>query len=185
MMQKDKTMMMKIRDAQIDDAAAIAEIYRPYVEQTMITAELLPPTAEQMAERIDHIRHATYLDKVGFPYLVCTDSSDEIVGYCYAHRFHERQALDRSAELSIYLSSRVHGQGIGRALYREMEYRLAKLGITNSYVSISYTEQENPHLTHASILFHEKMGYQKCAHFHNCAEKFGILFDVVWMEKFL
>ena len=38
------------------------------------------------------------------------------------------------------------------------------------------------YLTDASVRFHERMGYVRCAHFHQCARKFGHWYDMIWME---
>ena len=42
----------RVRSATSADAAACAEIYAPYVTDTAISFETLPPGAEEMAERI-------------------------------------------------------------------------------------------------------------------------------------
>ena len=47
---------MELRVATVDDAPAIADIYRPYVEETAITFEETPPDAEEIAERIGTTR---------------------------------------------------------------------------------------------------------------------------------
>ena len=61
------------------------------------------------------------------------------------------------------------------ALYKRM--LLAFKGYTH------WTDEENEYLTHDSIHFHEKMGYTKVAHFHECGRKFNRWFDMIWMEK--
>ncbi|UJH69854.1 GNAT family N-acetyltransferase [Ornithinimicrobium sp. INDO-MA30-4] len=43
---------LTIRDATSDDAQACAQIYRPYVLDTTITFELVPPSPPEFAERI-------------------------------------------------------------------------------------------------------------------------------------
>ena len=45
-------MTLRVRSASGADAAACAEIYRPYVLDTVISFETEPPTVEQMAARI-------------------------------------------------------------------------------------------------------------------------------------
>ena len=45
-------MALRVRSAIGADAAACAEIYRPYVLDTVITFETEPPTVEEMAVRI-------------------------------------------------------------------------------------------------------------------------------------
>lgn len=43
---------MKIRVAEIEDAASLVEIYRPYVEKTAITFEYEVPTVEEYTQRM-------------------------------------------------------------------------------------------------------------------------------------
>ena len=52
-----------IRPVHLDDAAAIADIYADYVEHTTISFELVPPTVQQMQERISGLA-------VTYPYFV-------------------------------------------------------------------------------------------------------------------
>ena len=44
--------MLTIRPASVDDAAALAAIYAPYVRETTITFEYDPPSTEEFANRI-------------------------------------------------------------------------------------------------------------------------------------
>jgi len=41
-----------VRDATVEDAAACAGIYAPYVRDTVVSFELEPPTPVQMAARV-------------------------------------------------------------------------------------------------------------------------------------
>ncbi len=52
-----------IRVARPQDARQIAAIYAPYVEQTAISFETVPPTATAMLRRMDDVLHR-------YPYLV-------------------------------------------------------------------------------------------------------------------
>lgn len=74
-----------IRDCTLDDAAALAEIYAPYVTHTAITFEYEPPTAEEFRQRIE----AT---KARFPYLVA-ELGGRVVGYVYAGVFNPSLTL--------------------------------------------------------------------------------------------
>ncbi|MEQ8936079.1 MAG: hypothetical protein RIE56_09850, partial [Amphiplicatus sp.] len=49
------TAVDNIRIATPDDAAALAAIYAPYVRDTVISFEMVPPDETQMAERIQKI----------------------------------------------------------------------------------------------------------------------------------
>ena len=108
-----------------------------------------------------------------------------MVGYAYAHAFHERAAFQWSVETTIYVDRDKKRKGIGRRLHEALEEALRRQGILNINASIAYIEQEDEYLTHDSERFHALMGYRKVAHFHLCGKKFGRWYDMIWMEKFI
>ena len=55
---------LKIRDAQVEDAQRLLEIYSHYVLNTAVSFEYEVPTLEEFSERIRSI-------KKKYPYLVC------------------------------------------------------------------------------------------------------------------
>jgi len=161
--------MMKIRfAAPALDAAALLEIYRPYIEKTAITFETAAPDVKAYEQRIADIA-------VQFPYLVL-EKDEEIIGYAYAHKQAERAAFDWNAELSIYLREGFAGRGIGRPLYALLETLLAMQGYVNFYGIITGSNA-------GSIAMHEKMGYKKIAVHEKTGWKFDAWHDTVWMHK--
>ena len=175
-------MDITIRLATPEDAEALLGIYSYYVENTPITYELKCPTVEDFRNRIAKVLKA-------YPYLVAelddsnlspltSHPSPQIIGYCYASRFRERAAYDHCVEMSIYIDKDAHHEGIGTALYEELEKRLYAQGIRNLYASITASAEP-------SIHFHAKHGYTKVAHFHKCGRKFDQWLDMIWMEKIL
>lgn len=178
-------MSLQIRTARPEDAARLLEIYGPYVTDTAITFEYEIPSLEEFRGRIAHT-----LEK--YPWLVAEESSGQddpgapsrILGYAYLSSFHARAAYGWCAETSIYLDREVRGKGIGRKLYGELE-RIAKLqGLLNLNACIAFAPGgEDPHLTNASVAFHEHLGYHLNGHFHRCGYKFHTWYDMVWMEK--
>ncbi len=161
---------MTIREAEKEDAAALADIYRYYVEETAISFEYEAPDAAEMERRrSEYSRH--------YPFLVIEDNG-MIMGYAYAHPFSYRAAYRRSAEVTIYLRKGESGKGYGSALYRELEENLRGKGVTNLYAIVMYPGE-------GSVAFHEKMGYRIVGRLTDCGEKFGKLWSVVYMEKFL
>ena len=62
---------MKIRVAQIEDAAHLVEIYRPYVEKTAITFEYKVPSVTEFEQRM-----IKTLKK--YPYLVLENERGKI-----------------------------------------------------------------------------------------------------------
>ena len=166
-----------IRNATPADAEAVQRIYAPYVAETAISFEYDVPSVAEMARRM-----ACF--SASYPYLVAEEEG-RVVGYAYAHAFHERAAFQWSVETTIYVDRDKKRKGIGRRLHEALEEALRRQGILNINASIAYIEQEDEYLTHDSERFHALMGYRKVAHFHLCGKKFGRWYDMIWMEKFI
>ena len=168
---------MEIRIVQIQDAEALLTIYAPYVEQTAITFEYDVPTVDEFSRRITDVSKR-------YPWLVAEDNG-RIVGYAYASAFKERAAYQWAVETSIYVDRNERGKGIGRLLHEALEEALRERGILNMNACIAYTDKEDEFLTLDSVRFHERLGYSKVAHFHQCGRKFGRWYDMIWMEKLI
>lgn len=84
-----------IRMAKLGDAAELLGLYTPYVTDTAVTFEYSIPSEEEFKRRIKKT-----LEK--YPYIVAEENG-EIIGYCYASPFNEREAYNRSVETSIYI----------------------------------------------------------------------------------
>ena len=166
-----------VRDAKIEDAARILEIYAYYVEHTVISFEWDVPSLEEFENRMRDIMKK-------YPYLVI-ERDGKIEGYAYAHPFVGRAAYDWSSELTIYLDHDARKGGLGRRLYEELADRLKKMGILNLYACIGWPEAEDEYLTRNSAQFHEHLGFTLAGTFHNCGYKFGRWYDMIWMEKII
>ena len=157
-----------IRMACAEDIPSILDIYAPYVLNTTFTFEYTVPTYEEFSDRFAEITRL-------FPWLVWEEKG-RVLGYAYASAPFTRAAYQWCAEPSIYLSPEAQGKGIGRQLYAALEDLLKRQGYRVLYAIIT---QEN----HASIAFHEKLGYTHAATLKNCGWKFDRWLGVVWMEK--
>ena len=166
-----------IRTASAKDAAAILEIYRPYVEKTAISFEYEVPTLEEFTGRIRHV-----LEK--YPYLVA-EKDGRIVGYAYAGVFIPRRAYDWSVELSIYVDRNLRNAGVGGKLYGAMGAILKEQGVLNMNACIGYPEKEDEYLTKNSAEFHAHLGFRMAGLFHDSGCKFGRWYHMVWMEKLI
>jgi phosphinothricin acetyltransferase len=166
-----------VRTATLEDAAAIWEIYRYYVEHTAISFEITVPTAEQLRQRIEKVLAA-------FPYLVA-EADGQVLGYAYAGPFIPREAYSHCAEVSIYISREKRCSGIGRLLYEELTAQLRSQGITQLYACIGVPEKEDEYLNNNSAQFHAHMGFQEVGRFRNSGKKFGRFYHMIWMEKII
>lgn len=158
----------RIRVATPDDAAAVRDIYAPFCESTAVTFEETPPTAAEMAERIE-----STLEE--YPWLVY-EVEGEVVGYAYAHRLRERRAYDWVVELSIYVAEDARQSGVGRALYESLFAVLERQGIRDVY---AVTTLPNPE----TVGFHEAMGFERVGDFPAVGYTEGEWRDVAWWRR--
>jgi L-amino acid N-acyltransferase YncA len=159
---------MHIRLARLEDAAAIAAIYRPYVEGSIISFELEPPSEAVMSERL-----ARVLAKL--PWLVCEQDGD-LTGYAYASPHHDRAAYQWSVDVSVYLRRGLQRRGIGRALYSELFTLLVQQGYYTAFAGISLPNA-------ASVGLHESFGFEPVGIYRNAGFKFDTWHDVGWWQK--
>ena len=162
---------MELRDATLDDAAAIAAIYQHYVLNTTISFEETPPTEAELRQRIDAVRIA------GLPWLVASVDG-EVAAYAYATPWRARSAYRFSVETSVYVADGKARRGLGRALYRAL---LERLRDANVHTVIGGIALPN----HASVAIHEAMNFKKVAHFTEVGQKFGNWVDVGYWQLHL
>jgi L-amino acid N-acyltransferase YncA len=149
------------------DAAAVAGIYRPSVTDSIASFEEIPPTAEEMAGRMEATLART-------PWLVATDAG-EVVGYAYAGAHRERAGYRWSVDISAYVRADRHGRGIGATLYRVLIRILTAQGFANVYAGIT---QPNP----ASVALHRSIGMEPVGVYRGVGYKLGAWRDVAWYQ---
>ena len=157
-----------IRFAAEADAAAMADIYRPYVLETVYTFEYEPPDGPAFAGRLRRTRQ-------DFPWLVA-ERDGRVLGYAYASRAFERAAYGWDADLSVYLRPEAQGRGLGRSFYVLLERMLARQGYQVVYGLVTGGNE-------GSCRFHEALGYRLAATLPDCGFKQGLWLSVHWYEK--
>lgn len=166
---------LKIREATLDDAARLVEIYAPYIRETAVSFEYEVPTVDEFKERIKNVKEK-------YPYLVC-EKDDLIVGYVYASAYSKREAYDWTVGTSIYVDKNFRRMGIGSLLYKHLEEGLKKMGIENLLAGVAYCEREDEYLTKDSYKFHLREGYVMAGHLKDVGKKFDRHYDLLWMQK--
>ena len=156
-----------IRAARHDDATAIAEIYAHYIEHTVVTFEEQPVGADAIRSRMGDLES-------GLPWLVC-EQDGKVIGYAYASEWNGRCAYRHSAEVSVYLDHREVGRGIGMRLYSQL---LDDLRARSFHTVIGGVALPNA----ASVALHEKLGFEKVAHFSEVGWKFEKWIDVGYWQ---
>jgi L-amino acid N-acyltransferase YncA len=159
---------MLIRDADPRrDAPACAAIYAPYVKDTAISFEEIPPSTAEMAARIDRLAktHA---------WLVAEDGH-EILGYAYACPHRERAAYRYTTEVSVYVDTRHQRRGAGRQLYESLLRLLSERGYQVALAVIGLPNDP-------SVAFHESFGFEPAGVYHRLGFKFDEWWDVGWWQ---
>ena len=163
-------MAVLIRLAVEDDAAALAAVYRTYVEDSRISFEEVAPDADEMARRVRG-------DPPGFHPWFVADEDGRLLGYAASSPFRVRRAYRWIVETGIYLAPEASGRGVGRALLTELLQLLERQGYVAAIGAIALP---NP----ASVALHEKLGFTYAGAYHGVGFKLGEWLDVgLWQKE--
>jgi len=157
-----------LRAATAADAAAVLEIYRPSIEGSAVSFEVVVPSIEEIAARIEKSR-------ARWQWLVA-EREGRILGYAYGTEHRARAAYRWSVEVSAYVRSDGRRQGVGRALYLRLFDDLAALGFCQAFAGIVLPND-------ASVALHRAVGFEPVGVFHRVGRKLGRWHDVAWFER--
>ncbi len=164
-------MAFHLRVARLDDAAAIAAIYAPYVAETAISFEEVPPTPAVMYERMNSGIHL-------HPWLAL-EGAGGVEAYACATTHRARAAYRWAADVAVYSSRSASPRaGRGRALYDALLQLLTAQGYTRAYGGVSLPNE-------ASEGLHLAMGFRVVGTYAHIGYKFGRWHDVRWYERAL
>jgi phosphinothricin acetyltransferase len=160
--------MGRVRIAREADAPTVADIYAPYVRETAISFEEVPPSPAEMRERICKTL-ATH------PFLVFEDGNT-VVAYAHASRHKERPSYRWSVDVGVYAAPPVHRRGVGRALYTRLLDILARQGFHAAFAGITLPNEK-------SVGLHEAMGFRHLGTYAEVGFKLSALRDVGWWRR--
>jgi len=163
---------MIVRPATEADVAAIAAIYAHHVAHGTASFEEVPPTADDMAQRLNAV-----LSK-GLPWVVA-EANGRILGYAYAGPYHPRSAYRYTVEDSIYVAPDALRQGVGRALLQRVLEECEALGLRRMVALIGDSANTG------SVRLHEALGFEPVGTLPAVGYKHGRWLDVVLMQKAL
>lgn len=152
------------------DSNQIVEIYNHYILNSITTFEENVISAKEMSERIV----STLKDDL--PWLV-VEEDGEVLGYAYANKWKTRSSYRFSIESTVYLDHNFQSKGWGSILYTEL---LKDLRSKDVHMVIGVISLPNV----SSVALHEKLGFEKVAHFKEVGRKFERWIDVgFWQLK--
>ena len=163
-----------VRDATERDLPAILAIYKEDIATSTAVYRLKPSTLEE--------RRAWFRSRcsVGFPVLVALGSANnDVLGFASFGEWRGAWPGYRyTVEHTVHVRDDVRGQGVGRALVEALFPRALAL---RKHVMIGGIDAAND----ASIRFHERLGFERVAHFREVGHKFDRWLDLVFMQRFM
>lgn len=162
--------MVLIRLATENDAPAIADVYRPYVENSRISFEEHAPDAAEIARRIVG-------ERPGFhPWLVAEEGG-RLLGFASSSPFRTRPAYRWSVETGIYLAAGAPGRGLGKRLLVALIGLLERQGYVVAVGAIAMPND-------ASVRLHEALGFVHAGTYRGTGFKLGQWIDVgLWQRE--
>ena len=154
-----------IRRAKIEDLHEMLDIYNYEVVIGVATFDEVPVTYEQRKEWFN-VHKGKYI-------LLVEEQDGKIAGYASVSKLFPKPAYDISGEVSVYVGKDFRGQGIGKALLKELLVQTEKEGNFVSLFSLITGTNE------ASIHLHEKLGFTYAGVLKESGMKFGKHLDVV------
>jgi len=164
--------MMRIEPAQPSDAVEIAAIYAHHVVHGTASYEAEPPSAQEMAARLERCR------REGWPWLVARGDAGEVSGYAYVNQFRDRAAYRLTCENSIYIRQDRRGEGIGRALLALLLVEAERAGFRQMIAVIGGAEP-------ASIRLHGACGFREAGRLEAIGRKHERWLDTIYMQRAL
>ncbi|MBA3451252.1 MAG: N-acetyltransferase [Chloroflexia bacterium] len=162
---------MNIRNATLDDAAAIARIYNQGIEDRVATLETQSRTPEERAEWLAARgpRH---------PVLVAVNGNGAVTGWGSLNAFNPRPAYDHVADFSVYVAREQRGRGIGDALLGALLMRARQIGYHKLVLAAFPTNA-------AGMRLYQNRGFTTVGVYHEQGQLDGEWVDVILMEKLL
>jgi L-amino acid N-acyltransferase YncA len=159
-----------VRAASENDLAAILAIYNEVIAASTAVYALEPSTLDE--------RRTWWSSRsaVGLPVLVAVESgSNTVLGFASFGEWRGAWPGYRyTVEHTVHVREDMRGKGIGRALVSSLFPHAVALG---KHVMIGGIDAAND----ASIRFHERLGFERVAHFREVGHKFGRWLDLIFM----
>lgn len=159
---------LRLRVATPDDAEAVADIYRPYVEETAVTFEEAPPDGDEMEGGSTGPSRSS---PGSSPNATAGWSGTRTLG-----PLRDRPAYRWMTELSAYLARGRRGDGVGSALYRALLETLERQSFASPYSVVTVPNPE-------SVGFHESFGFEQVGRFPDAGYKRDEWHDVAWYDR--
>ena len=156
-----------IRKVVLSDAQQITEIYNYYILNSIITLEETPVSVDTTKELIKSVI-------TNLPWIVYEENR-QVVGFAYANKWKSRSGYKHTVESTVYLKEEATGKGIGSLIYTTLIDQLISMKFHAIIGGISLPNE-------VSVALHERLGFEKIAHFKEVGFKFNKWVDVGYWQ---
>jgi L-amino acid N-acyltransferase YncA len=161
-----------IREVTLADHEGILAIYNDVIATSTAVYSFSPETLEDRRAWLESRRVG------GYPVFVARHCG-EVVGFSSFGEFRGAWPGYRySVEHSVHVRSDSRGHGLGSRLVEALFGPAAAMG---KHVMIGGIDAAN----HGSLRMHERLGFQRVAHFREVGHKFGRWLDLVFVQRFM
>ena len=169
-LERTKANGVQVRNAALDDASAIAEIYNQGIEDRIATYETEPRSAEEQQAWLQALadRYPTVVAQI----------DGEIVGWACAGPYRPRECYRGIGEFSIYVRRDWRGNGVGDLLIAALISEAERLGL---WKLLSRIFPFNA----ASRALCRKHGFREVGVYEKHARLDGRWLDVVIVERLI
>ena len=162
---------MIVRDATVDDVAALNGLYNALITTTTVA---WTDTCEPLTDRLEWFERQQQAQR---PVLVA-ENGGVVVGYTTWESFRgagKWPGYRHTIEHTIHVEQDHWGHGVGRRLMTELIDRARTAGM---HVMVGAVDADNA----ASIRFHERLGFEQVARMPEVGRKFDRWLDLVFMQ---
>lgn len=160
-----------IRDALASDVPGILAIYNDVMATSTAIYREEPATLDA------HLEWWRQRVALGYPVLVAEDAAG-VAGFASFGDFRQWPGYRFTVEHSVHVRADCRGRGVGAQLMQPLIARATALG---KHVMIAGVDAENV----ASQRFHERLGFERVAHFREVGFKFGRWLDLMFLQRML
>lgn len=159
--------MLTLREARPTDAAALLDIYAPFILHTTITFETEVPSEAAFAERVRQ-----YAER--FPWLLAEEEG-RVLGYCYAATHRARSAYQWAVESSVFVAPQAQRRGLATTMYQTLLTALRAQGLHRVYAGVTLPND-------ASLGLHTALGFTPVGVYERVGFKHGAWRDTAWYQ---
>ena len=162
--------LVRIRNANVNDAAAIAEIYNQGIHDRIATFETKRRSAEDQRARLQSI--------AGRYPVVVAHINEEVIGWAGAGPYRDRECYRGIGEFSMYVHRDWRSRGIGDLLLAGLITEAERLGLWKLLSRIFPFNE-------ASRALCRKHGFREVGRYEKHARLDGHWLDVVIVERLI